>query len=59
MKSIDIIGACENNLKNIDVSIPNGVICGICGVSGSGKSSLAKNVIAESGMKNFTLISLK
>ena len=54
MKSIDIIGACENNLKNIDVSIPNGVICGICGVSGSGKSSLAKNVIAESGMKNFS-----
>lgn len=54
MKNIDVIGACENNLKNVNVSIPNGVICGICGVSGSGKSTLAKNVIVESGMKNFS-----
>lgn len=54
MENIEVLGACENNLNNIDVSIPNGVICGICGVSGSGKSTLAKNVIAESGMKNFS-----
>ena len=37
---LKIIDAKSNNLKNIDVSFPLGVLCGISGVSGSGKSSL-------------------
>jgi len=37
---IKIIGAQQNNLKNIDVSIPKGVLNVVSGVSGSGKSSL-------------------
>ena len=32
--------ACKNNLKNINVAFPLGVLCGVSGVSGSGKSSL-------------------
>ncbi|MBP3290718.1 MAG: excinuclease ABC subunit UvrA [Alistipes sp.] len=43
--SIVIRGARENNLKNIDVRIPLGVITCITGVSGSGKSSLAKSIL--------------
>ena len=43
--SIVIKGARENNLKNIDVRIPLGVITCITGVSGSGKSSLAKGIL--------------
>lgn len=39
-KNITVLGAKENNLKNIDVSIPLGVMTAITGVSGSGKSSL-------------------
>lgn len=53
-REIKIFGAKENNLKNINVSIPQGVVCGICGVSGSGKSTLAKDIIANSGMRNFS-----
>ncbi|MBR6758783.1 MAG: excinuclease ABC subunit UvrA [Alistipes sp.] len=43
--SILIRGARENNLNNIDVRIPLGVITCITGVSGSGKSSLAKGIL--------------
>ena len=43
--SIVIRGARENNLKNIDVRIPLGVMTCITGVSGSGKSSLAKGIL--------------
>ncbi len=38
--TIDIIGAHENNLKHINVSIPRGLFTVVTGVSGSGKSSL-------------------
>ncbi len=44
-KSILIKGARENNLRNIDVKIPLGVMTCITGVSGSGKSSLAKGIL--------------
>jgi len=40
-----IKGATKNNLKNIDVNIPVGLICAITGVSGSGKSSLINETL--------------
>ncbi|WP_418991283.1 excinuclease ABC subunit UvrA [Alistipes sp.] len=43
--AITIRGARENNLRNIDVRIPLGVMTCITGVSGSGKSSLAKGIL--------------
>lgn len=45
---IKIKGAYANNLKNIDIEIPSGGIISITGVSGSGKTSLAFDVIANS-----------
>ena len=44
-KSLLIRGASENNLKNIDVEIPLGVLTAVTGVSGSGKSSLINEVL--------------
>jgi len=44
-KWIEIIGARENNLKNIDVKIPLGVFVCVTGVSGSGKSSLVNEIL--------------
>ncbi|MDE6624076.1 MAG: excinuclease ABC subunit UvrA [Alistipes sp.] len=43
--ALTIRGARENNLRNIDVRIPLGVMTCITGVSGSGKSSLAKGIL--------------
>lgn len=43
--AVTIKGARENNLRNIDVQIPLGVMTCITGVSGSGKSSLAKGIL--------------
>ena len=42
---IEIIGAKENNLKNVDVKIPLGIFTCITGVSGSGKSSLINEIL--------------
>ena len=44
-KEIRILGASENNLKNVDVSIPLGTLTCVTGVSGSGKSSLVGEVL--------------
>lgn len=44
-KYLKVIGAKENNLKNIDVDIPFGVFTCITGVSGSGKSSLLSDIV--------------
>ena len=42
---LTILGARENNLKNIDVDIPLGVFTCVTGVSGSGKSSLVNEIL--------------
>lgn len=44
-KKLVIKNAHENNLKNIDVEIPTGVLCAITGVSGSGKSTLVNEIL--------------
>ena len=49
-KYINLIGCSENNLKNIDVKIPLGIMNCITGVSGSGKSTLV-NEILNKGME--------
>ncbi|MEL0643041.1 excinuclease ABC subunit UvrA [Olleya sp. Ti.3.14] len=52
--SIDIIGARENNLKNIDVSFPLEMLTVITGVSGSGKSTLVKKILFPAIQKYLT-----
>jgi excinuclease ABC subunit A len=44
-KYIDVIGARENNLKNINVRFPLHCLVAVTGVSGSGKSSLVRNIL--------------
>ena len=44
-KYLEVIGAAENNLKNIDVKIPAGKLVLVTGVSGSGKSSLVNEIL--------------
>lgn len=45
---LKVIGARQNNLKNIDVDIPLGIMTVVTGVSGSGKSSLVNEIIYKS-----------
>lgn len=49
---LKVIGARENNLKNINVDIPLGVLTCVTGVSGSGKSSLINEILYKSLAKN-------
>jgi len=44
-KSVKLAGARENNLKNIDITIPLSVFTVVTGVSGSGKSTLIRNIL--------------
>jgi excinuclease ABC subunit A len=46
-RQIKVVGARENNLKNIDVTFPLGTFTSVTGVSGSGKSSLVNDVLYE------------
>ena len=51
-KFIEITGAKEHNLKNVDVKIPLGKFVCVTGVSGSGKSSLVNEILYKSVFKN-------
>lgn len=53
MKEIKIHGARAHNLKNIDVCIPKNKLVVVSGVSGSGKSSLAFDIVFEEGRKQY------
>ena len=57
-KMLQVLGAAENNLKDIDVSIPLGTFTCVTGVSGSGKSSLVNQIInrALSGQLNHSKV---
>jgi len=52
-KYLEIIGASEFNLKNIDVKIPLGTFTAITGVSGSGKSTLMYEILAKALSQKF------
>lgn len=53
MKTIDIYGAKEHNLKNIDIKIPRDRMVVMTGLSGSGKSSLAFDTIYAEGQRRY------
>ena len=50
---IEVRGARVHNLKNVNVDVPLGKLVGICGVSGSGKSSLALGVLYAEGSRRY------
>ncbi|MGI6524531.1 MAG: excinuclease ABC subunit UvrA [Bdellovibrionota bacterium] len=50
---IGIRGAKEHNLQNIDIDIPLNKIVALCGVSGSGKSSIAKDILYAEGQRRY------
>ena len=52
-ESIEIFGAREHNLKNIDINIPRNKLVVITGLSGSGKSSLAFDTIYAEGQRRY------
>jgi excinuclease ABC subunit A len=52
-ENIEVFGAREHNLKNIDISIPKNKLVVITGISGSGKSSLAFDTIFSEGQRRY------
>ena len=53
MKNIEVKGAKQHNLKNIDVIIPRDKLTVITGLSGSGKSSLAFDTLYAEGQRRY------
>lgn len=56
---IEIIGAREQNLKNIDVKIPLNALTVVSGISGSGKTSLVKKILYPALLRHFDIYSEK
>ena len=52
-KYIEIRGARQHNLKNVDINIPKNSLTVITGLSGSGKSSLAFDTIYAEGQRRY------
>ncbi|HEX6487446.1 MAG TPA: excinuclease ABC subunit UvrA [Candidatus Dormibacteraeota bacterium] len=52
-KRVVVKGAAANNLKSIDVAFPLGCFIGVCGVSGSGKSSLVTDILSKKLAQHF------
>ncbi|MBI1184555.1 excinuclease ABC subunit A [bacterium] len=53
LKQIEVKGARQNNLKNIDLNIPHNQLVVVTGVSGSGKSSLAFDTLFAEGQRRY------
>src|SRR5512141_3015448 len=52
-KAIRIVGAKQNNLKNLDIEIPHRSLTVVTGVSGSGKSTLAFDILYAEGQRRY------
>ena len=52
-EAIEVIDACENNLKHVTVAIPKGKLVVFAGVSGSGKSSLVFGTLAAESSREW------
>src|SRR5579872_5157035 len=52
-KTLVVRGAAANNLKDMDVTFPLGRLIGVCGVSGSGKSSLVTDILSRKLAQHF------
>ena len=52
-ENIEVFGAREHNLKDIDIAIPKNQLVVITGISGSGKSSLAFDTIFSEGQRRY------
>jgi excinuclease ABC subunit A len=56
---VTITGASENNLKQVDVKIPLGVLCSVTGVSGSGKSTLVNGILYKAAANRLNKAKLR
>src|SRR5712675_2968127 len=52
-EAIIVRGACQNNLKNLDLELPHGELIVVTGVSGSGKSSLVFDTLYAEGQRRY------
>ena len=53
MLDVQVVGASQHNLKNVDVTIPKNAMTVFCGYSGSGKTSMALETIYAEGQRRF------
>jgi len=58
-KYLEVVGAKENNLKNIDVKFPLGKFIVVTGVSGSGKSTLVNEILTKGVLKSLDRVKIK